>query len=249
MGVAEVVQPDHRQQVLPQHLAGLDDLAGEATGEPVRVPGVPSRFLSTRPESRARFSAGSPRAAGPHVDCVRDQEARSCLARVLTDAPLARLAPPRLSRPPTSSCWDLTRLDITVTSHRIRSGRKPLQVREIRCRSRLRCSRRSRGSEVRRGPARYGLVRTALLHLLLDGGPAVGVPHRLKRLPLGTVPAEKESSPRLLCARSGPADRACSGSMTPSPTAFRPAGRPRHSHHPGHYECEEDRGPAPAPST
>jgi hypothetical protein len=36
--VAEVVQPDRRQLLLPQRLAGLGDLAGEAAGEPLRVP-------------------------------------------------------------------------------------------------------------------------------------------------------------------------------------------------------------------
>jgi hypothetical protein len=38
VGVAEVVQPDRGEQVLPQRLAGLGDLAGEAAGEPLRVP-------------------------------------------------------------------------------------------------------------------------------------------------------------------------------------------------------------------
>ena len=38
LGVAEVVQPDHRQQVLSQRLARLNDLAGEAAGEPLGAP-------------------------------------------------------------------------------------------------------------------------------------------------------------------------------------------------------------------
>ena len=38
MGVAEVVQPDPRQQVLPQRSPRLDDLTGEAAGAPLRVP-------------------------------------------------------------------------------------------------------------------------------------------------------------------------------------------------------------------
>jgi hypothetical protein len=34
VGAAEVVQPDHRQLLLPQRLAPLDDLAGERLGVP-----------------------------------------------------------------------------------------------------------------------------------------------------------------------------------------------------------------------
>ena len=38
MGVAEVVQPDRRQLLLPQRLSRLGDLAGKTAGEPFRVP-------------------------------------------------------------------------------------------------------------------------------------------------------------------------------------------------------------------
>ena len=38
MGVAEVVQPDHRQPLLPQRSTRPREMAGEVAGEPLRVP-------------------------------------------------------------------------------------------------------------------------------------------------------------------------------------------------------------------
>ena len=38
MGVAQIVQPDQRQVVLAQRLARTGELAGEAAGEPLRIP-------------------------------------------------------------------------------------------------------------------------------------------------------------------------------------------------------------------
>jgi diadenosine tetraphosphate (Ap4A) HIT family hydrolase len=54
VGGPEVVQPDHRRQLLRQRLARPEDVAGEAAREPLRVPWVPSRVLSTSAESRTR---------------------------------------------------------------------------------------------------------------------------------------------------------------------------------------------------
>ncbi len=54
MAVADVVQPDYRHLLLPQRLASLNDLPGEAAGEPLRAAVGASRLLWTSAVSHAR---------------------------------------------------------------------------------------------------------------------------------------------------------------------------------------------------